>query len=161
LHSRVSGSDSTIRGDACSSGSLHRTERIVAARADGELARRRDGGGGGRAWRLRVRRVAPGETRTGVEWLIKIDGGSISLDEDMRNWPTDDTPYKGSATGQQFTATHDQGPHYLDYVCQFRGGTLTGSFNADFSTFEATEILVWGPPENDLKVQRHWVASRL
>jgi len=102
-----------------------------------------------------------GETRAAVEWRITIEGAAITADEDMRNWPTDDVPFSGTLDGLQFTAAYASAPDYLRYVCQFRGGTLSGSFNADFTTFEATETLVWGPPGGETTVQRRWVGSKL
>jgi hypothetical protein len=102
-----------------------------------------------------------GETRALDGWRIVISGTSVSLDEDMSNWPTDDVPYTGTLTGQTFTAHYDQGADYLNYVCQFKGGTLTGTFNADFTTFDAREVLVWGAPGQETTVERHWTGSAM
>jgi hypothetical protein len=83
--------------------------------------------------------TAIGETRTDVGWRITFGGKSLLLEEDMSNWPTDHITYEATLTGTQFTATYSQGADYLNWVCQFRGGTLAGSFSVDFSTFEAVE----------------------
>jgi len=91
-----------------------------------------------------------------VSWSISIDGGSIELDEDIVNWPTDDVPYSGTLSGTHFEASYSAGGDYLQSACQWKGGTLTGNFNSDSSRFEATEILVWGPPENETTVQARW-----
>jgi hypothetical protein len=101
-----------------------------------------------------------GETRNDVLWEITISGSSIVLDEDMRNWPTDDVRYSGTLNGVEFTASYSQGDDYLKWVCQFKGGTLTGRFSADFSMFEADETLIWGPPVSETTVYRRWVVSR-
>jgi len=85
-----------------------------------------------------------------------MDGGSIKLDEDIGNWPTDDIPYSGTLSGTQFEASYLAGADYLQTACQWRGGTLTGNFNIDFSRFEATETLVWGPPESATTVEARW-----
>src|SRR5262245_29734360 len=85
----------------------------------------------------------PGETVSGVFWRETIDGTSVRLEEDMSNWPTDHVPFDGLLKGQEFTATYEQQP---DGVCMFRGGMLTGRFAADFSTFDAEEVLLWGVP---------------
>src|SRR5688572_30642690 len=69
-----------------------------------------------------------GDIRRDVEWRITITGGSILLEEDMPNFPTDHIPFSGSLIGRQFTATYDTGPDYLKWACQFKGGTLTGTF---------------------------------
>jgi len=103
--------------------------------------------------------TAPNQTRSGVQWRIAIAGDSIVLDEDMPNWPTDDIPYAGTLTGGQFTATYASGSDYLRYVCQFKGGSLSGTFSADFSSFEALETLTWGPPGNETTVQRRWTGA--
>jgi hypothetical protein len=97
-----------------------------------------------------------GDSRTDVSWSISIDGGSIKLDEDVVNWPTDDVPYAGTLSGTHFEASYSAGADYLQSACQWKGGTLTGNFNSDSSRFEATEMLVWGPPENETTVQARW-----
>jgi len=104
--------------------------------------------------------VTPGETRSGVEWRIDVTGDSVSLDEDLPNWPTDDNPFSGHLDGAQFTASDPGLSNYADYVCQFSGGTLTGHFTSD-STFVAVETLVWGVPGKETTVVRHWNGSRL
>jgi hypothetical protein len=98
--------------------------------------------------------------RNGVEWLITVTPDGISLDEDMRNSPTDDLPYLGHLAGAQFSATYTAAADYADYVCQFREATISGSFTSD-STFEAVETLVWGRPEVETTVHRRWTGSRL
>jgi hypothetical protein len=103
--------------------------------------------------------ISPGATRSHILWRITIDGSSISLDEDLRNWPTDDVPYTGTLNGQQFTASYQTGAS-SNYPCQFRGGTLSGHFGPDFSTFEAEETLAWGAPGKERIVQWHWLGSR-
>jgi hypothetical protein len=102
-----------------------------------------------------------GETRNGVEWNIQMTGSSITLDQDLPNWPSDDLPYAGSVRGTHFEATYFQGDDYLRWVCQFRAATITGDFKADFSTFEAVETLGWGTPESGTSVERRWVARRV
>ena len=103
---------------------------------------------------------SPGETRVGVLWNVSINGTSVILDEDMNNSPTDDVPFKGALDGLRFTATYDQGADYLQWVCQFKGGDLSGMFSADFSTFDAEEVLVWGAGAGETRVTRRWHAIR-
>ena len=98
-----------------------------------------------------------GDTRRGVLWRIMQASDSVTLDEDMPNWPTDDIPYSGSVTGTQFTAAYVQTG---DGVCHFRGGDLSGSFSADGLHFDAVENLSWGSSANEVRVQRHWTGSR-
>ena len=105
--------------------------------------------------------TTPGETRTDVGWQVKISGDSVALDEDMSNWPTDHIPYTGVMTGQAFTARYSQGEDYLRWVCQFKGGELSGRFSSDFRSFEAFERLVWGPPEAETVVERRWTGTVL
>jgi hypothetical protein len=125
-------------------------------KADATVLSRSDGGRSTCGWGTTV-----GETRIAVEWRITITGDSISLEEDMRNWPTDHIAYSGTLTGTQFTANYSQGSDYLRWVCQFRGAALTGSFSANFSSFQALETLAWGPPEQETTVQRRWVGSQV
>jgi len=104
--------------------------------------------------------TSPNETRNGVEWRVTVSADAISLDEDMRNWPTDDLPYSGQLAGAQFTASYASASNYAQFVCQFREAAITGSFTSD-STFEAIETLVWGRPGTETIVQRRWTGSRL
>jgi len=91
-------------------------------------------------------------------WRITQTGDSVTLDEDMPNWPTDDVPYSGSLNGTHFTATDVEAGNG---VCQFRGGELSGSFSEDGLHFEASETLLWGSSEHPVRVQRHWTGRRL
>src|SRR5262249_38896253 len=102
--------------------------------------------------------ITTGDTRTGVWWRVTQNGGSITLDEDMPNWPTDDVPFSGSLSGTQFVAADVESG---GGVCQFRGGQLVGPFSADGQTFDASETLTWGSPTVSVKVQRHWTGRRL
>jgi hypothetical protein len=102
--------------------------------------------------------LTAGETRTGVLWNIRRMDDSVMLDEDIPNWPTDDSPYSGSVSGTRFVATYTQPS---DGVCAFRGGTLSGSFSDDGLTFEALETLAWGSSsEHQVTVQRRWSGRR-
>jgi hypothetical protein len=101
-----------------------------------------------------------GETRSGVEWNIQMTGSSITLDQDLPNWPTDDLPYAGSMRETHFAASYYQGDDYLRWACQFRAATIKGDFSADFSTFQAVETLGWGTPESGTTVERRWVGRR-
>ena len=88
-------------------------------------------------------------------WRITQAGESVTLDEDMRNWPTDDVPYSGTLSSTRFTAGDVEAG---DGVCQFRGGELTGKFSEDGQRFEASETLLWGSTG---KVERHWTGRRM
>ena len=102
-----------------------------------------------------------GEERKSVLWRVTISGESIALDEDMSNWPTDHIPFSGTLNGLEFSARYYQGDDYARWVCQFREASIVGRFSPDFSTFEASETLVWGVPGQETVVQRRWVASRM
>jgi hypothetical protein len=102
-----------------------------------------------------------GETRADVRWRITVTAGSIAMEEDMNNWPTDHIPFSGTLVGTRFEATYDNGADYLKWVCQFKGATLSGHFSPDFSSFEAEETLTWGAPGADTVVRRRWLGRRL
>jgi hypothetical protein len=102
--------------------------------------------------------ITAGDARTGVWWRITQNGGSITLDEDMPNWPTDDVPFSGSLSGTQFAAADVESG---GGICQFRGEQLVGTFSADGQTFDASETLSWGSPTASVTVQRHWAGRRL
>lgn len=102
--------------------------------------------------------TSPGETRGGVLWRITQENDTILLDEDMPNWPTDDTPFHGRLTGTHFAAEDVEAG---GGVCAFRGGELTGTFSDDGLTFEAMETLHWGSTEHVTTVQRRWNGRRL
>ena len=112
-------------------------------------------GTGGCGWGTRA-----GESRAGVGWRITWADGSISLDEDMSNYPTDHLPFTGSLDGHSFSARYSQGADYYRWECQFREASLTGSFSADFGTFGAEETLIWGTPDHQTVVVRHWQGRR-
>ena len=116
----------------------------------------RRGSGGPCGWGTML-----GETTSSVEWNIQMTGSSITLDQDLPNWPSDDLPYSGNVRGTHFEATYYQGDDYLRWVCQFRAAAITGDFSADFSTFQALETLGWGTPETGTMVERRWVARRV
>ena len=101
-----------------------------------------------------------GDTRSGVAWRVIVIGSTISLDEDMRNWPTDDIPFSGALDSAQFNASYKSASDYANYICQFREGALTGRFTSD-STFDAVETLIWGTPATQTTVVRHWKGTRL
>ncbi len=101
--------------------------------------------------------TAAGDTRSGVLWRITQTANSVTLDEDMPNYPTDDIPYAGSLSGTNFTAAYVQAQ---DGVCHFRGGDLSGSFSEDGLHFDALETLVWGSTDQQVRVQRHWTGRR-
>jgi hypothetical protein len=92
-----------------------------------------------------------------VLWRVVISGTTVTLDEDMANWPTDDILYSGTLNGLQFVAQYNQ---TAAGVCRFAGGTLTGTFSDDFSTFTADEIVRWGDGATQTLVQRHWQARK-
>jgi len=103
--------------------------------------------------------TSPGETRSGVLWrIITQEQDTITLDEDMPNWPTDDIPFRGRLTGTHFDA---EDVEVGGGVCAFRGGELTGVFSDDGLTFQATETLHWGSTEHFSTVQRRWMGRRL
>ena len=130
------------------------TPRPVANwNGDATVTAVRRGSGGPCGWGTTL-----GETRSGVEWNVQMTGSSITLDQDLPNWPTDDLPYSGSVRGTHFEATYYQGDDYLRWVCQFRAATITGDFDAGFSTFQAVETLGWGTPDNGTSVERRWLA---
>ncbi len=104
--------------------------------------------------------VPVGQTITGIGWFIAIAGDSVSLDEDVRNAPTDDLPYSGTLTGEQFVAANTPPASGLNGACPFRGATLSGSFNSDFSTFDATETILSGTAGAEMTVTRHWIGVR-
>jgi hypothetical protein len=101
-----------------------------------------------------------GQTRTGILWRTTITGELIVLEEDLANYPTDHIPFSGGLADRRFTASYQAGPDYLRYLFQFKGGTLTGTFSEDLSSFEAFETLVWGPPDDEMAVHLRWTGSR-
>lgn len=113
-------------------------------------------GSGGCGWG-----TSPGESRAGVYWRVTIDGVLIELDEDMENWPTDHIGFIGTLEGHSFVAGYNGGGDDLRWDCQFQGASLTGTFSQDMQSFEAFETLFWGPPENELRVERSWHVERL
>lgn len=112
-------------------------------------------GPGGCGWGTAV-----GEQRHNVRWRVTRDGGTVLLEADMDNWPTDHLTYVGTLDGDAFNASYRSGDDYLAFRCQFRGGELTGRFAGNGESFDALETLYWGPPEAETKVQRRWTVKR-
>lgn len=104
--------------------------------------------------------TTPGAQRSGVDWEVTVTGDTVALDEDTRNWPTDDIPYTGHLDGAQFVTSYKSASDYAKYICQFREATLSGQFTTD-STFVAGETLIWGTPGSQTTVVRHWTGSKL
>jgi hypothetical protein len=126
---------------------------IVNANWIGDATVTTASGSGGCGWGRTV-----GETRSGVLWRVVITGNTVTLDEDMANWPTDDLPYSGTLNGLQFTAQYTQTTPAG--VCQFESATLIGTFSDDFSTFTADETVRWGAGFAQTIVQRRWQARK-
>jgi hypothetical protein len=99
----------------------------------------------------------PGDTHAGVLWGVSLSGSTVSLDQDLKNWPTDHIPYSGTVSGLQFTASYSQP---ISGVCQFAGATLSGTFTTDLSAFDAMETLTWGEGASRTTVQRRWQVRR-
>jgi hypothetical protein len=97
-----------------------------------------------------------GDVRDEVGWQVRLGDETIELDQDMANWPMDHLAYAGRRAGRQFQATYWNGDDYLRWMCQFREATLTGTLSEDGLSFEADEVLAWGPPGGDVTVRRHW-----
>ena len=99
--------------------------------------------------------ISVGQRGGGVLWSITIAGDVIEIYEDVANYPTDGIPYRGSLTGQAFSATYDEparpAPPAPEGFCRFRGGATDGRFSADGKSFEATERLYW---DRDIVVER-------
>ena len=125
--------------------------RVIVANWRGDATIVSVSGNAGCGWGLTV-----GETRQGVAWYVATDRASFVMYEDVPNYPTDGLAYTGPLTGAQFDAMSTDGG---GGVCRFRGSTIHGTFSADFTTFEADETLVWGPPSNETRVQRHWLTQ--
>jgi hypothetical protein len=96
--------------------------------------------------------------RSGVYWDVKLSGAEIALNEDMRNWPTDNTDYTGTVAGRRFVATHrgaTDGP-----LCSVREGRLEGEFSRDGNSFQARETLIFRSPTSEGRLERSWRVAR-
>src|SRR5262249_12876179 len=101
-----------------------------------------------------------GQTRTNVPWRITVGAGSILFEQDIASGSNDRASFSGVLNGQDFTASSTTGGSALS-SCVFRGGTLTGRFSADFSTFDANETLTWGLAGSETTLQQRWVGARV
>ena len=138
----------TVAGPRDESSSPPSGTTVVGANWTGDAIVTTATGSAGCGWGRTV-----GETRSEVLWRVVISGNSVTLDEDMANWPTDHIAYSGTLNGTQFAAQYTQTPAG---VCQFAGGTLSGTFADDFSTFTADESVRWGEGTTQTIVQRRW-----
>jgi hypothetical protein len=101
-----------------------------------------------------------GATSRNIQWRITTEDPAILLEVDMVNFPTDHMRYSGMSSGREFAGSYATGADYLDFFCELRGGELIGSFSADRLTFQATETLIWGPPDNERTVERRWAGAK-
>jgi hypothetical protein len=104
-------------------------------------------------WAQRV-----GDTRDDMQFRFRREGDSITIDEDMANWPTDHSTYHGTVSGFDFAAT---GTYPGGDVCDYRGGEFSGSFTEDGRRFDATAVYYWGSEGSVGRIETRWVGTRL
>jgi hypothetical protein len=106
--------------------------------------------------------VHAGETRERITWQVTTTGSHIELIEGPLPFPNDNTIFTGTVDGDAFAATEnlvnlDLGSRGM---CDFRRADVVGSFSADRQQFDATETLLWGPPNDRTTIVRHWSVTR-
>jgi hypothetical protein len=79
---------------------------------------------------------------------------ALSLD------PLDGPIFEGELVGRSFADDFHMGGDYLATSCQFREASISGTFAADFGSFEARETQVFGPPGQEVTVVRLHRAHR-
>jgi hypothetical protein len=99
-----------------------------------------------------------GRTST-VFWGVTITGDSVVL-EDKYTFPADPA-LTGVLSGRQFIVVYkSEGEDgFGESPCAYKGGTLTGTFSEDFSSFEAVETHVYGPAGGETTIQWRWIGS--
>ncbi len=103
-----------------------------------------------------ARRV--GDTRDDMQFRITRTGDAITIEEDMANWPTDHSTFRGTVAGLEFVATGVEFPG--GGPCDYRGGELSGTFSQDGRRFEAIGTYLWGPGGSVGRIETRWVGTR-
>jgi|KBSSwiStaDraftv2_1062776.scaffolds.fasta_scaffold25908_5 hypothetical protein len=106
--------------------------------------------------------INTGDRRRNIPWRITTNPGAIMLEQDPQSFQTTDlAPFSGVLNGQDFSASATSNGNFLNSTtCLFRGSTLKGHFSPDFTSFDATEDLTFGQIGSEVRVQKHWVATR-
>jgi len=92
------------------------------------------------------------------DWQLWLEGERFTLFE---GWDPEESPvFTGTLQGLSFAAHPTDFPSAGHGTCFFREAAISGSFGEGFESFEARETLIWGPPENELRVELAWRAHR-
>ena len=103
-----------------------------------------------------------GDRRRNVQWRVTPNAGAVLFEQDPQNFQTTDlSPFSGVLNGQDFNVNATSNGNFLNSPsCIFRGSTLKGHFASDFSGFDATEDMIFGLAGSEVRVQKHWIATR-
>lgn len=97
--------------------------------------------------------IRPGESVGGQFWGLNFTADSFTLDFELGNhW------YSGRLEGRSFAGNYTPALDYAASPCGYTS-SISGTFASDFSSFEARETLILGPPENQQRVELDWRAS--
>ena len=106
--------------------------------------------------------IHTGEKRERITWQVTITGSEIELIEDPLPFPNDNVIFTGTTDGDAFDATENLIDLNLDArgMCDLRRADVVGRFSADRQQFDATETVLWGPPNNRTTIVRRWSVNR-
>ncbi len=106
--------------------------------------------------------IHTGEARERVTWQVTTTGNRVELIEDFQPFPNDNIIFAGTLNGDAFDASENLVDLGIGArgTCDFRRSDLSGRFSADGLEFDATETMLWGPPEARTAIVRHWSGTR-
>jgi hypothetical protein len=96
--------------------------------------------------------------RRSANWFVRFGADHIRLIPDMGNYPTDNLDYYGALQGNRFSASVHTRPPYAG--CQLRVARMTGTLSPDRRALAADELLIFGKPGRERRLERHWRVSR-
>ena len=71
--------------------------------------------------------------------------------------------WRGTLQGRSFSVSTVNSTFHLSQnpACEFREDSFFGTFSQDLSSFEANQINIFGPPENESQYRWSWRVRRL
>ena len=105
-----------------------------------------------------------GATIAGAPWAVEITGSSIVFVLGPDECGTGDCYiWRGTLQGLSFSVSNVNSTFHLSQnpACEFREDSFFGTFSQDLSSFEANQINIFGPPENESQYRWSWRVRRL
>ena len=97
-----------------------------------------------------------GFERSGVDWEVTLSGSAIQLIENVGDF-FDSMLYRGTLDNGHFVASFRCEPGCI-YPREVK---VEGEFAAGSTSFEARQVLIYGAPDSETRVELQWRFSRI